>query len=554
MRRSLSSIVLLLLMPLSGPAALADEAAAALESLYGDEIKRVRLTPDGKDDVQLAEKLIGDAQTTDSPALAAVMCNTAYDLADKRNAPAVAAQAMRILIDKAPDKAADARPRLVLALRKIYAIARGEAKSEAGMQLVAALVEDAGTLAAREQYPEAMTILRSALPVATAIKSPSLEGIKGMMEHLTARQQAAAQVARLRERLLETPDDAAMNRDLARLLLIELDQPHRARPHALKGDHEPLKKFTPLAASPVSELTTAQCIELADWYRGLFGEAGLTIVGKRHVLLRAQLYYERVIEAGDATRLNAETAKLALGTVNENLAKFAPPAFDDANAPAPVATGATGQPRPTPRGKAEVLEKGRDLTPADGAVDLIKLIRVNDDANTGRWVRQNERVIGFNNTLRSTAHVIIPVTPASDDYEIELKFERLKSDDPSSAGVYLHVNSNSVWAAIGGERDTSGLGPINQKNYWENETANPRLKLELNRVYTARYSVKVVKDRVKIVVTLEGKQIIEWTGPVSALNNKPQGTVPLVLSTLGHCAFHSYVLKLNTGKAVFFKS
>ena len=133
-----------------------------------------------------------------------------------------------------------------------------------------------------------------------------------------------------------------------------------------------------------------------------------------------------------------------------------------------------------------------------------------------------------------------------------MKFERHKNVESSSAGVYLHVGKTSVWAAIQGERDATGLGPINQKNYWENETTTQRVKLEVNRVYTARYTVKAVKDQVKIVVTIEGAKVLDWTGPTSTLNDKPAGAVPLVISTLGQCTFHSYVLKLNSGKAVGF--
>ena len=249
MRLVTSNIFLGLALLLPAPAiALADEATAAMESLYGDELKRVRLSPDGKDDVALAEKLLTDAQATGSAALAAVMCNTAYDLADKRNAPAVAAQAMRVLIEKAPRSAEGARAKLVLSLRKLYNSARGDAKNEAGQQLVAVLVEDAATSAGKELLVDAMASMRAALPVATAIKSPAIDGIKATIDQLAARQQAASQISRLRERLLQTPDDPAANRDIARLLLIELDNPQKALPHAAKSDQEPLKKLTPLAA------------------------------------------------------------------------------------------------------------------------------------------------------------------------------------------------------------------------------------------------------------------------------------------------------------------
>ena len=109
----------------------------------------------------------------------------------------------------------------------------------------------------------------------------------------------------------------------------------------------------------------------------------MTIVGKRQVLLRASQYYERIISAKDATGLNIETAKLALGSVKESLSKFPESAFPEVEA-GPLA-GNGGETKPVARGKVEVLEKVRDLTPADGAVELIKLIDVNNDANTGRW-------------------------------------------------------------------------------------------------------------------------------------------------------------------------
>ena len=60
----------------------ANKAAQAMQSLYGDELKRVAATRDVGDDLVLAAKLLEAARAADAqPALLAVLCEKAFDLA-----------------------------------------------------------------------------------------------------------------------------------------------------------------------------------------------------------------------------------------------------------------------------------------------------------------------------------------------------------------------------------------------------------------------------------------------------------------------------------------
>lgn len=57
-------------------------AAEAFESLYGQDVERVRGTSEPADDIALAKRLLSAARdTTGTPALLRVLCNEAYSLA-----------------------------------------------------------------------------------------------------------------------------------------------------------------------------------------------------------------------------------------------------------------------------------------------------------------------------------------------------------------------------------------------------------------------------------------------------------------------------------------
>ena len=112
---------------LSAAPAWADEAEDAFNSLYGNEYKRVTGTPDKNDDVALAADLLKAVKTPGvHPALLAILCDKAYELGTKAAAGYDSAiEAMELLAQKVPDKAADALKNLVAVREKQYQAAKG---------------------------------------------------------------------------------------------------------------------------------------------------------------------------------------------------------------------------------------------------------------------------------------------------------------------------------------------------------------------------------------------------------------------------------------------
>ena len=72
----------LLVRPLGALAAEADKAAEAFDAVYGADWKRVKSTPDSRDDLELATHLFAAAkEATGQPEFLAVLCGKAHELA-----------------------------------------------------------------------------------------------------------------------------------------------------------------------------------------------------------------------------------------------------------------------------------------------------------------------------------------------------------------------------------------------------------------------------------------------------------------------------------------
>ena len=72
----------LLVLPLGAIAAEADKAAEAFDAVYGADWKRVKATPDLRDDLDLATRLFAAAkETAGQPEFLAVLCGKAHELA-----------------------------------------------------------------------------------------------------------------------------------------------------------------------------------------------------------------------------------------------------------------------------------------------------------------------------------------------------------------------------------------------------------------------------------------------------------------------------------------
>ncbi|MCX5675129.1 MAG: hypothetical protein NTX87_08980, partial [Planctomycetota bacterium] len=209
---------------------LADEAADTFNKLYGEDLKRVAATPSPADDVALAKQMLEDAKKAgDQPAFLVLLCEKAYELAarDASGHPTATA-AMDLLVGKVPDKKVECLQKNAVLYQKQYAAARGEARTKAGENVIAALSALAEAQAAAGDADAAGLTLRQAVAVATAIKSESKAALQSKVENLASQQKVEKQIAALKAKLDADPKDAATRKELVRLYLVEMNNPAEA--------------------------------------------------------------------------------------------------------------------------------------------------------------------------------------------------------------------------------------------------------------------------------------------------------------------------------------
>ena len=119
----------------------AAKAAEAFESLYGKDWKRVKPTPDVRDDIDLAKKLLAAAkETRDQPEFLAVLCEKTAELAAVLTGYATAVEALELEAAGLPDRAPAVAARLLEIRQKQFDAAKGDDRAAAGEALLAALL------------------------------------------------------------------------------------------------------------------------------------------------------------------------------------------------------------------------------------------------------------------------------------------------------------------------------------------------------------------------------------------------------------------------------
>ncbi|HUT58442.1 MAG TPA: hypothetical protein VNA25_11410 [Phycisphaerae bacterium] len=306
------------------PAAVrADEAENAFNELYGEQFRRVQLTRDTADDVELANKLLSAARSsTDTPALLAVLCERIWELC-ARDAEALPAmrQSASLLAKAAPKAMASTRQKLLDSYQKLYAICRPNQRADVGEQYMEVLRDDAQARAGAGDLSGAIEATRKAVGVATAIRSTAKDELRQELTDLIARQKVVAQVKQLAAALKSKPQDKAAREKLVSLYVIDLDSPTGALEFLNEDLTETWRTYVPLAAKKVESLDEAVLLELAAWYEGhARGSAAAPVA----MLLRARGYYEQYLRKHAAADLSAKKAELALKDLSERLAKLAP--------------------------------------------------------------------------------------------------------------------------------------------------------------------------------------------------------------------------------------
>jgi hypothetical protein len=474
----LLSIAILLV----GPAvAQADEAADALNQLYGDDLKRVLATPSPADDIALAKQILDAARKVSSkPAFLTVLCEKAYELAAKdASGYPTATAAMDLVAEKFPDKKVDCLHKCVALYQKQYAAARGDAKVKAGETLTEALGKVSEVQAAAGDVDGAATTLRQAIVIATAIRSDTKAALQAQLDGLAPQAKVEKQVAALKAKLDAKPDDAAARKELVRLYLVELDNPAEAAKFVDEGLDEATRKYVPAAVKPIQEAPELACRELGEWYRGLADQAAAQ-AGKGAMLRRAQGYYERFVALHTTDDLARTTATLALNKIEDALAKL-------------------------PANKA-----------LPGIwIDCLKLVDPAKHGVAGKWERKDQGLVVAPGQF---CRLTIPVAP-TDHYEVKVVFVRTNGDD--AVFVALPVGPTACGLVLSAARGhSSGLEAINGN--WAgdgaNETAVRPGTLVNGQEYSLDIKVMFQGQQAEIATSLDDKPFVHWKGALSALS------------------------------------
>ena len=519
----LAAVLALAAWPAAVRAAEADdEATAVFNSLFGSDVDRVARTPDRADDVELAKRLIETARAgaADKPALVAVLCRKAADLAGPGPEGAeTAVEAMDVLAAAVPGEAVACAERVVAIREVAYNRARGEARAAAGEALVDALLALADAEEAAHDLAKAVETCRRAQAIARAVKSDRVDTIDARLKGMASVQQTLREIESLKALLAKEPANTAAREKLVRLYLVDFDDPAGAAAHLEGVADASLKKYVPAAAKGVQAAPELACRELGDWYRGLGEAAGAGV--KAAMFARARAYYARFLDLHADDDLQRTAATLALKKADAELAKL-----------------------------GHLAPPGPSVTGTGKWIDLLALVDPKQDAVTGEWARETGGL--HLSRPKGVSFVAIPVLPQG-GYELEVKFTRIKG--PDSVSLLLPVGTHSVMLVLGGWGNTgAGLQAVNGKAGDANETRVSPFALENGRIYALTVRVTPEADQVAIAVALDGKPLVAWKGPPSALSIDPGWEIPVkpclgLVTDRTEVIFASARLRMLSGQA-----
>lgn len=460
--------------PATAPSA---EALKAFDELFGAEVKKVAASSDPKDDVQMAGKLLGAAKDVASQLdLMALICNKAYDLALRDpSGYQIAIDAMKLLIDKLPDSKAAFLKKIADVYQLRYKQARtSEDRLRFGEDVIEFLIESSGSKQQARDIQGAFDDVRSAATIAAAIRSPSKEDIDSLLAELTQKLQVEKQVSQLKARLQTNTSDTKARQQLVKVILVEQDDPSEAQKFLGTGVDEATTLYVPLAVKNIAELQETAALELADWYYKLV-DAAASSYSKENMLNDAKDYYELFLKLHKAEDLSRTKAALTISKIDEALAK--------------LSTSSSRQ-----------------------WGDLLKLVDTKHAAG-GNWERKEQTIVGTTDGGPGT--LTIPVA-TQDSYVLKGTFTITKGTD---AHFILPVGSSSVDLILfGWNGEVCALSKVGGKYGDQNDTTTKTVKFEANKEYYFEAKVRVVAKDASIEVTLNGKPLIKWQGPISSLS------------------------------------
>ena len=522
MRRTILCVVaVLLVLPLGAPAAEADKATEAFEAVYGADWKRVKATPDFKDDLELATRLFAAAkETTGQPEFLAVLCTKASELAGVHpNGCPTAVAAMELLGASVPARRVWCAERVLEIRQRQFDAVRTGDRATPGEELITALM---GLVDLKSGAPaEGAALCRKAEIVARTIKSDRLADIDARQKALAIALKAAREADSLKALLEKNPQNAPVRDRLVRLCLVDLDNPVEAAKYVEGLADQSLAKYVAAAAKGLESAPELASKELGQWYAAL--AEGATAAAKAAMYARAKAYYERFLELHPAEDLDRTTVAMVLKKVSAELAILSAP---------PGTVGAATD---------IIIEPGK-------AVDVLKSVDPQKDAVKGRWKMQDGGLLVESN--EAAQRLALPVVVAG-SYEFDVEFTRTGGHD--NIVFLIPVAASDAGISLNAFTDTAAF----ETTHGQGEPKETKVKignLQNGRKYSAHVQVLVRGDDAQVTVSLDGKRVLGWTGPHVALTMSPDWSLPrrqcLGMGTwCSNVVFHTAKLKMLSGKA-----
>jgi hypothetical protein len=515
----------------------AGDVAARIEEQFGNRLRDAESTVDRQDDRTVAQEMYAAAQQSPDPIFAGAVAEQVYALTseDPRGSQ-IAADAMALLARIDPSRRLDAVTREAAMLQRLATVHTGDALVQTQERLIASLLSAADLSAAANQWDAAHAYAAEAASLASKVGSSRQAQVDTALDRLKVRRR----IADLQARRKADPTDVAAADELLRLYLLDLDDPVSAAQFQFTASDPLLKENLGLASRDIASLNAGQCLTMGEWYRKLLKPA--SPAARPALAERSAAYYQQYLKLHSVEDAPRQGAVAALGTLEEIVRRLnaAEPAGGSAAAPPPLpgvrtprtpsipAPVAPVAPSPPPSPAATVKTPpapgapgvpGAPASPAlaDGAVDLMGNIITMSDAGRGLWDYAAGQLKGQPPT---PAQFTLPTAPDG-SYELSVAFKRTSSI--GSVALHLPINDDHRVLLVIGERRrkqkdfVAGLSTISGKPAEDNATTAP-FEITSDQVYDVKVKVEPDGGQVTITASIDGKQVVKWTGSSSDLD------------------------------------
>ena len=440
---------------------------------YGKKFEECRRGGDKAAATAFAKQLFADAKQYSS--LRAILCEKAYELGVMHpDGCATAVGALDMLAETLPERKVECRERIAAIRKRQYDAARGVMKEILGEALIDAQLECSGAQSEAGDFEKALATCRKASGIAAAIRYQGKTEIEALQTRLSARQTAAKRIAELKKRLAENPAEKEARDELVRLLTVEADNPAAAAEYLNDTSAGDLWYHVPLLARGIAEISESACRDVSDWCQKQAERA--SPAGKETMLGRALACCERFLALHgerDAARDQADITRRKLAEAIERLSGSA--------------------------------------RPSAAWIDLLKGVDVENGIGGGTWRAED---IGVSVTTQEIARLPLSMLPeGSFEFAVRFMVKAGKEVDvifPAGAG-------SSVFIVNGWSGTVSGLNLIAGKHAPDNETRRQLPQWVPGRISRLTVQAMIAADQAQVTVTLDGKRVVDWSGPQSQL-------------------------------------